>query len=370
MRVLYDGQVYSLQAVGGVSRYFANVISRLPTDWTPSLIVDRPGEVSYPAHPNLRVYGRARPGLQRFSHRLAAYYSRIENRRLSGRAARGRFDVAHPTYYTLCTGQEMVALRCPVVITVWDMIHELFPEVMDPTGRHAEEKRRAILSAQAVICISHNTKKDLLERYPLPEGRVTVTHLASDIDGDISNGPEPVPDRPYYLYVGSRAGYKNFDGLLAAFARIAPSRPELALCVVGPPFDDAEARLISRLGLSGRVEHYGRVGDSHLAKLYRCSTAFVYPSLYEGFGIPLLEAMSCGTVVVASDSSSFPEVLGDAGLLFDPRAPDDLADILSSLADDASGRERLIERGRRRARQFSWDETASRTIGVYRSVAG
>jgi glycosyltransferase involved in cell wall biosynthesis len=158
--------------------------------------------VNYPAHPNLKVYQYGRMRLKNSSNRLGLYWCRIENRLLRRALAHGHFDIFHPTYYTLVTGQNIGSYRHPTVITVWDMIHELFPKEMDPTGRHAEEKRRAIMAAQAVICISENTRKDLLERYPVREDRVRVTHLASEIDASISHGAEPVPARPYFLYVG------------------------------------------------------------------------------------------------------------------------------------------------------------------------
>jgi glycosyltransferase involved in cell wall biosynthesis len=249
------------------------------------------------------------------------------------------------------------------------MIHELFANEIDPKGQQAEKKRKAILAAQAVICISENTKKDLLERYSLPEEKVKVTYLASEIDASFSHGSEPVPSRPYYLYVGGRYEYKNFDGLLAAFAKALSVRPDIALCVVGSPFYETEEKLIAELGLTGHIEHYGYASDTHLAKLYRCSVAFVYPSLYEGFGIPPLEAMSCGTAVVASNCSSIPEVVGDAGILFDPKSTGDLADILLSLLDSPKERDRLIAKGYQRAQAFSWDKTVAQTLDVYRSVA-
>jgi glycosyltransferase involved in cell wall biosynthesis len=239
---------------------------------------------------------------------------------------------------------------------------------MDPAGQYAEEKRRAIMSAQRVICISESTKRDLLERYPVREERVSVTHLASEIDAGMAHGPEPTPAPPFYLYVGSRSSYKNFAGLLRAFAKAVSVKPGLALCVVGDPFTEAEGRLVADLKLGGHVEHYGHASDSHLAKLYRRSVALVYPSLYEGFGIPPLEAMSCGTVAVVSNVSSLPEVVGDAGLMFDPRSADELIDILLSLPGDETKREELILKGRRRAREFSWDKTAAQTVEVYRSL--
>ena len=149
-----------------------------------------------------------------------------------------------------------------------------------------------------------------------------------------------MPERPYFLYVGLRYRYKNFGGLLASFARARSSLGGAALCVVGAPFSDGENKLIAELGLADAVEHYGHVSDAHLAKLYRCCVAFVYPSLYEGFGIPPLEAMSCGAPVVASNRSSLPEVVGDAGLLFDPARPDELTNILRRGGARAADRKR------------------------------
>jgi glycosyltransferase involved in cell wall biosynthesis len=369
MRILYDGQIYSMQVAGGVNRYFANLIARLPVTYTPCLLVEQQRKINFPVHPNLEVYRCRRLNLRSISYRLHGLYSRLEDYYLKTASTRRPFDVLHPTYYTLLAQQDFGAYRSPVVLTVWDMIHELFTE-QDPLGRNAAEKRQAIMAAQVIICISENTKKDLLERYPLSEDRVKVTHLASEIDESISYGAELVPSRPYYLYVGMRFGYKNFAGLLRAFAKVRSARPEAALCVVGTAFNEEEGKLISELKLTDAIEHYGHISDSHLAKLYRLSIAFVYPSLYEGFGIPPLEAMSCGTPVISSNRSSLPEVVGDAGVLFDPASTDDLADIMLHLLDDEAERERLIAKGFQRAKLFSWDKTVAQTLEIYRSVSG
>jgi glycosyltransferase involved in cell wall biosynthesis len=120
--------------------------------------------------------------------------------------------------------------------------------------------------------------------------------------------------------------------------------------------------------LSDRIELYTYASDAHLAKLYRCSIAFVYPSLYEGFGIPTLEAMSCGTPVVASNCASIPEVVGDAGLMFNPKSVSDLTDIMLFLLDNPTERDRLISKGHQRAKTFSWDKTVAQTLEVYQSV--
>jgi glycosyltransferase involved in cell wall biosynthesis len=362
MRVLYDGNIFLMQAAGGVNRYFANLIARLPLDVTPYMTTCETRNVNYPTHPNLKTYNYRR-------FRPAGVSYRLEKLFFDYVTASRRYDLAHPTYYTLLTRRSMAEYRCPVVITVWDMIHELFPAELDPKGWNAEAKRKAIMAAQAVICISENTKKDLLERNPIPEDRVSVTHLASEIDASISHGSEPVPAKPFFLYVGLRYRYKNFGGLLAAFAKTHSLRGGTALCVVGAPFNNDEEKLIASLGLADAIEHYGHVSDAHLAKLYRCSLAFVYPSFYEGFGIPPLEAMACGTPVIAANRSSMPEVVGGAGLLFDPDSTDELADVLIMMTDNPAQRRRLIAKGQEHVKIFSWEKTVAATLEIYRAVS-
>jgi glycosyltransferase involved in cell wall biosynthesis len=359
MRILYDGQIYASQRAGGVNRYFANLIGRLPVGYHPYLTTVAGSDLHFPYHPNLKIYRYRRFAPAALSYRLEKYFFDLVEAGL-------KFDLVHPTYYTLLTRREMTSYRQPVVLTVWDMIHELFPEV-DPTGLHREAKRKAVAAAQAIICISENTRQDLLERYHTPEERVTVTHLASTLTASSARAGAPIPARPYFLHVGERAGYKNFHNLLSAFAKVSASQ-DVSLCVVGRPFSVQELQRIAALGVADRVDHFGYVDDGHLAKLYSHSVAFVYPSLYEGFGIPLLEAMSCGTVVVASNLSSIPEVVGNAGLLFDPEKHDEITDILSNLVRNPESREVLIARGRERARHFTWERTVSQTIDVYQSV--
>lgn len=362
MRIIYDGQIY-LQPLGGINRYFNNLIDRLPENFTPVVTTCTKPGLQFPNHPNLKTFFYPRFGFRpgRLSYWLEKYYFRYVTSDL--------FELAHPTYYSLLTQQPVNNYRCPVVLTVHDMIHEIFAEQMDPTGQQAQAKWQAVLAAQAILCVSENTKKDLIEWYSIPESKITVTHLASELNANMAYGSEPVPLRPYYLYVGGRAWYKNFDSLLLAFAKVVSVQTDIALCIVGSPFNDTEGRLIGELNLMDRIEHYEYPSDTHLAKLYRCSIGLVYPSAYEGFGIPLLEAMSCQTAVIASNCSSIPEVVGDAGILFEPKLIDDLADIMLSLVDDPIKRDRLIDKGYQRSHTFSWDQTAAQTIDVYRSVS-
>jgi glycosyltransferase involved in cell wall biosynthesis len=360
MKILYDGNIYALQAAGGINRYFANLISRLPSHTNPVLTTCRRQHLNYPTHPNLDFHYFPRPeisGTRRISFWVGQQYFQAFTQRQS-------FDLMHPTYYSLLNYQPINAYSFPLVLTVHDFIHER----VDPDHRDVKDKHKAILCAQAILCVSENTKQDLLSYYPSLEDRITVTPLASDIDQSLAYGIEPVPSQPYYLYVGSRTSYKNFDGLLAAFSKAASVHSEVRLCVVGASFNPQEQTQLAEMGLTDRIHNYGHVGDRHLAKLYRCSLALVYPSFYEGFGIPPLEAMSCGTAVISSNTSSLPEVIGDAGILFNPESSSDLAEAMLRLINSSLERDRLVVKGFQRVKAFNWEKTAAKTFEVYQSV--
>ena len=363
MRILYDGQIYAYQVAGGINRYFTNIINRLPQDIYPTLTAQcRRPKLQYPTHLNLtfRRYWGFRP--RRISDRVRAQYFRWIS-------SNSIFDIHHPTYYTRLTQDSFSRTRSPLVITVHDMIHELLADTVEPQGYTIHAKKDAVTAADAILCVSENTKSDLLKYFPNTEAKITVIYHASELNRNWAYGNEPVPSVPYFLYIGSRTKtYKNFDTLLIAFSKVASISSDILLSVVGEPFNGDEQRLIAELKLANRIEHYQYASDTHLAKLYRCARAFVYPSLYEGFGIPLLEAMACGTVVVAANSSSIPEIMGDAGILFEPKSVNDLADILITLLSSTNYRDQLIAKGEKRAQNFSWDATAEQTVQVYRSL--
>ena len=361
MKILYDGWIFNRQKAGGINRYFANIIDGLPADCWPSITTTHVPAVNWPYNPRLKVLCSPLFRPHRLSRNLKQpYFNWI---------SKGKYDIFHPSYYASLANQNWDKCKIPIVVTVYDMTHERFASEIDVDGKLGEEKRRAVFAAQAILCISQSTKRDLIEYYKVPEEKITVTHLAAELDADLSHGSESVPARPYLLYVGSRAPYKNFDGLLQSLSHAATARDEIALCVVGPPFDAGENQKIADLGLTARIEHYGYADDAQLAKLYRCSLAFVYPSLYEGFGIPPLEAMQCGTPVVACNASSIPEVVGDAGLLFDPDKPDELTEILRAIVVDSIDRDALIQKGSEQAQQFTWEKTVAQTVEVYRTLA-
>lgn len=359
MKIFYDGSILYAQKVGGVNRYFSQIISHLPDSYQPTLVCSQNNGDNFPKHPNLNLV-------------TVNLFQPIQ---VSARWMRWKFqkefenidcDFVHPTYYVPLTWRNIKQCHKPIVLSVWDFIHETFPEAMDPDGEHRLIKARAIRAADIIICISENTKTDLLKFYgDNLDQKIVVTPLASSITREQSFNQTSVPPYPYLLYVGSRAVYKGFDRLLHAFSRIASLNADLRLCVAGKPFNADETRKINSLGVAEKVVNLGFVDDHHLAKLYRCSLAFVYPSDYEGFGIPPLEAMACGTPVIAADSSSLPEVVGNAGLLFKTDLQNDLEDKLLSVINHSGERDRLINAGYERVKLFSWDATIRNTLKIY-----
>lgn len=364
MKILYDGQIYALQTTGGINRYFSNIINLLPKEIYSTLtVLHRKDKLHYPVHSNLTLknFWEFRP--RRISQPIRArYFQRISNH--------SSFNIHHPTYYSRLSQDSFRTIRAPLVITVYDMIHELFGDAIEPGGNTIRAKQDAITAADAILCISHSTKADLLKFFPNVESKTTVTHLASEFHADWAYGDEPVPSEPYLLYVGGRTkAYKNFDTLLIAFSKAASINSEIHLAIVGAPLNNEEQHLIAQLKLAHRIKYYQHINDTHLAKLYRCARAFIYPSIYEGFGIPPLEAMTCGTVVIAADSSSIPEVVGDAAILFQPKAVNDLTDILIDVLDSPILCEQLIAKGRKQAQKFSWNKTVEQTVQVYRALS-
>jgi glycosyltransferase involved in cell wall biosynthesis len=262
------------------------------------------------------------------------------------------------------------------VVTVHDLIYARFPEA------HAgvRDKAMGVLVPSAarhshrVIADSQSTRDDLVELLGLPAERIDVVPLGL---GAIRRS-EPTPplrlrerldlgDRPVLLSLSAKRPHKNLLALIGALARIpAEKRPVLVLA--GYPTEH-EAQLRERtqqLGLDERVRFPGWLSDADVEGLWALAAAFAFPSLYEGFGLPVLEAMARGVPVACSNASSLPEVAGDAALLFDPRDEAAIAVALQRLLDDAALAERLREAGRERARRFTWERTARATIDSYR----
>lgn len=362
MRCYYDQQIFMLQGNGGVSRYFFELIQRLGKmeGVDPTLFAGFYGsQLPLRKMKNCRVIG-----MRRFKvgplWPVFKWTGEAMNRALLRSLAPA---IYHPTYYKA----EHPRANTRTVITVYDMIHEKFPGLYpnDPT---AELKRQACAKADAIICISESTRQDLLNDQPELAAKTSVVYLAASPDFTMETVARSSPGAPpYALFVGSRRDYKGFDLALDAWQRLTPEFPDLRLiCVGGGAFTAAELDEIGRRGLGPRMVQRP-ASDLELAALYRCAEVLIYPSRYEGFGLPVLEAMACGCPVICSRSSSLPEVGGQAASYFEPDDANGLAERTREMLGDATARAAWIEAGRWQHKRFSWDKCARQTAEIYRA---
>jgi alpha-1,3-rhamnosyl/mannosyltransferase len=265
----------------------------------------------------------------------------------------------------------------PTVLTFYDLIPLYFPAYVSWRARLSFHftMRLALRTADRIIAISEASKRDLLAAFQVDPARVTAAPLAPDPRFSPQSAATTAALRTRYalpetflLYLGINKPHKNLTALIQAYARLPASAPPL---VIAGAWDARypEARTTAHtLDLGDRVRFLGPVAETDLQALYTAATAFVFPSLYEGFGLPVLEAMACGTPVACSNVSSLPEVAGDAALLFAPGDVPALAETLERLIEDHTLRAGLRQRGLARAAQFTWAQTAAATLGAYRKL--
>lgn len=367
MKIIYDSQIFSSQEFGGISRYFCALAVQLQN------FSDTEVRIVAPLHVNGYLKElRNGVALGRYMQRLpktGRVISTLSSTLFRPLASLIRPDLVHETYYSAnptCSG------NMPRALTVYDMIHERCSDSFSATDPTAQLKAIAVRRADHIFCISESTRRDLLEIHNLPESRVSVTYLGYDaMPRTALTAADLVGEAPYLLHVGGRHGYKNFEGLLRAFSASAWLKNNLRLvCFGSSGFSSDERRLIATLGITqSQVIQLGG-GDDRLAALYRNATAFVYPSKYEGFGIPPLEAMSLDCPVICSRASSIPEVVGEAGEYFDPHDVESIRASLERVLQSSARRQELIALGRVRRELFSWSRCAKETHSIYRRLAG
>ena len=268
-------------------------------------------------------------------------------------------SVFHSSYYRLPKDRSV-----NIVTTVHDFTYERF-ETGIRKFVHAYQKRRAILNSDVVICISENTKQDLLAFIPEASGKDirVVYNGVSDDYVPLENLVATI--RPFIIFIGARSGYKNFSCLVNAIEYL----PDYDLvCVGGGEFTSQELALLNT-SVPDRYRHDSYLSNENLNVLYNQAFCLVYPSLYEGFGIPALEAMRAGCPVIASNSSSLPEICGDAAVLLDEISPETVSDSIKSL-ENKTIRESYVAKGLNNSSRFSWATNAQEIISIYKELSG
>lgn len=297
---------------------------------------------------NLKIFNKTLPYFNRF----------FSEKFISGHD----FDVFHPTSYALYFLD--ILKNKPFVLTVHDMITEIY----DRDNGINRVKRELISKADKIIAISENTKKDILEFVSVDEQKIEVIYHGNTLSNDLKYSVYEKKDSiPYFLYVGGRSSYKNFEFLLKAFS-ILSKKYQVNLICTGSRFSKSEMKLLTEYNVNDLVKAYIIKNDEDMSLLYRNAISLIYPSLYEGFGMPILEAFACHCPVLLSNTSCFPEIAQDAGFYFSPYELDSLLNSMEQILLDNSLRDLLINKGRDREKEFSWNKTAKQTLEVYKSV--
>jgi len=362
LKILFDHQAFSLQRYGGISRYFANLYhaSQNQTECLSAISVlysknyyikDYPGALG-------STLGSILLNKERKIYKWNAKYSKYI-------IDKNDFDVFHPTYYD---PYFIDHIKKPVVITIHDMIHEKFPDYFDTGDSSAYNKRLCIEKADHIIAISDATKKDIQHFYNIPDEKITVIHHGFQ-PFEVKEKQKSLSQQNYLLYVGDRRAYKNFSLFITAITPLLKKDSSLKImCIGGGNFKQAELEIIMRLKIQNQIFQL-TASDDDLIKLYENAIAFIYPSLCEGFGLPLLEAFQHDCPIVASDIDCFREIGGNAVQYFDPYIEQDILYNIEQIIDNESLRKTLIENGRRQLLKFPISLCTEKTINVYKTLA-
>jgi len=360
MNIVYDFQAFSIQEFGGISNYYYQLVknisekkgndAKIIIKYSNNYYLDELGYYdTVKFFPENRFKGR-----NEIIKRLNQKYFRktIKMNR--------NVDLFHPTYYDPYFLK--LIPNIPFVLTIHDMTHELFSKSFSNFDNTEKNKKILAQKAERIIAISESTKKDIVNILKIPETKIDVIYHASSISELTQIKPSVnLPER-YLLFVGKRNTYKNFLFFLEA---VSSMREKINIvCAGGGKFNFSELQILSKLNLSDRILQLN-VTNAELSYLYSNAVAFVFPSLYEGFGMPVLEAFSCGCPAILSETSSLPEIAGESALFFNPHKIESLRKVLEEILEDQKLAESITALGYQRVKIFSWEKTAKKTIEVY-----
>lgn len=364
MRIEYDYQIYTAQIYGGISRYFYELVKELNMQDNVETVIPLLlsnnyyiSEKEYTQHINLLPKKKIR-GKIPFFKVVNKFNSIIKLKKQD-------FDIFHPTYYDPYF-LEYIGKK-PLIVTVHDMIHEKFPDIFSSTDKTSENKKKLIDKATKIIAISNSTKNDLVEIFGTDPKKIEVVYHGHSILESTKSMNVGMPST-YILFVGERKGYKNFEKFIKSVSELfIQNRSLFVVCAGGGEFNHDEIQLFLRLDILKQVCQYN-VDDRTLSSLYKNAQLFVFPSLYEGFGIPILESFSSKCPLLCSNTSSFPEVAGDAAYYFDPYNKKSIKNAVIKVLENKRLQKKMIQKGLVQLKKFSWKDTAVKTKNIYESV--
>lgn len=352
MKILFDHQAFQ-QIIGGVSRYYVETIKHLNEG------IEREVAVRYSR--NLYIK-EILPGIKYpFGNFYIPFKRRIIRQQnlnyAISRLKNSTYDIFHATFDD---SYFLPYLKTPFVISVHDLIPESEPDKW-PTG-WLECRKQVFLKANHIICPSNFTKKELLQFYPnLDISKISVIYHGYEQKVSIKANRK---SKNYIIFIGGRKGYKNFERFVKACAPLLHENMDLKLFCTGEKFTKEEVQLLAKLKIWNKVIQK-KVSDVELRNLYKNALLFVFPSLKEGFGIPILEAWGNGCPVALSDTGPFPEIAGDAAEYFDPMDEGDIQNCIRNILSDKGLRNNLIRKGENRLKLFSWEHSSLEHERIY-----
>ncbi|MDP2237970.1 MAG: glycosyltransferase family 1 protein [Bacteroidales bacterium] len=381
MKILYDHQIFTAQKYGGISRYFSQIISNLPKEIEADISIkysnneyiknlikgSKIEELKYPIErflPGVEFLGKLL--VFNFVSRLNPFKvidPSVFNKNLSIELLKKQdFDIFHPTYYDDYF-LDFIGKK-PFVLTIHDMIHELYPEMLKDTDTILKKANLAS-KASHIIAVSERTKMDIIDILNIREEKISVVYHGSSIQKRISNTLY-LPSN-YLLYVGERLNYKNFTFFAYAIKTLLDERKDLNVICTGSSFNKEEQKLLKGLKLTDRFIHLF-INEDQFYEVFHKARAMVFPSYYEGFGIPIIEAFDSECPVILSNSSCFPEIAKQGAIYFEPKSKNQLISAITKVLDEQNLRNELIREGNKRLDFFSWSKSAQETLNIYKKI--
>jgi len=364
LKILYDYQIFTDQNYGGISRYFSEIISRIGKKDKNSYEISSIFSNNYYLIRNKLNNKEFLPrnefkGKHRLMKLINQSYTKLK-------LIKNDFDIFHPTYYDPYFLKYLY--NKPYVITVPDLIYYIFHSDNKYQKKIKVDIYNVVRNSSHIITISNNTKNDIIKYFDIDKNNISVIYPGNSIIANISKKKSVFPNN-YILFVGNRNGYKNFTNLVIAVADILISENIFLICIGGGTPSIEEKALLEKLKIKERIIFISNTTDENMVHYYRNALCFIFPSKYEGFGIPILESFSCGCPVILSNTSSFPEVAGEAALYFDPNSIESIKQTIRhylKLSQEEKVAMRI--RGFHRLKLFSWDTAYEQTIFVYEKL--
>jgi len=360
MKIFYDHLIFSLQRYGGVSKYFCELLKNIDknkwycpvlfsnNEYLESSDIIKQKDLFF--HKNIKGKGR-------IMLELGKGYTVFS-------ALKKKFDIYHQTHFDDFLLPFVKNKK--IVTTFHDINFSRFPSKGFFWKNIVKQQQTIIDKADKVIAVSHSTRADMLNTFSIDESKIVVIHHGVDKEKKELK-KERIIEQPYILYVGLRKDFKNFNNFAKAFSIVCKKNKNIELICTGKDFNKGEQAFLEENNILSKAKVIA-ASEQIMAMLYRDAEMFVYPSIFEGFGMPILEAMVYSCPVVLSNSSCFPEIAQDAGIYFDPYNPEDIADKILLVLEDSNLRNKIIKLGQERLAHFSWEKCAVEHMNVYKAL--